>query len=73
MCAAGLASQWSRDSTGLNLAVDQYKRAAAEGFDLMIVGAHGHVQRVLELSGLNVVLPIAPDVESVLGAHLDTA
>lgn len=59
------------DSTGLNLAVEQYKRAAADGFVFVMVGAQAHVQRVLELSDLNVALPVAPDVDSVIGARLD--
>jgi anti-anti-sigma factor len=61
------------DSTGLHLAVDQYKRAARDGFEFVMAGAHGHVLRTLELSGLDVALPIAPDVSSVIGARLDAA
>ena len=55
------------DSTGLRLAVTEHGRAGAEGFEFVIAGAAGAVLKVLRLTGLDVTLPLAPDVASVLG------
>jgi anti-sigma B factor antagonist len=55
------------DSTGLRLAVTEHGRAGAEGFEFVIAGAAGPVLKVLRLTGLDVTLPLAPDVASVLG------
>jgi anti-anti-sigma factor len=62
------------DSTGLHLAVDEYKRAAADGFEFVVTGAHGPVLRAFELAGLSDALPMAPGVDSVITtAHADAA
>jgi anti-sigma B factor antagonist len=55
------------DSTGLRLAVTEHSRASADGFEFVIAGAAGAVLKVLRLTGLDVTLPLAPDVASVLG------
>lgn len=55
------------DSTGLSLTVAEYHRATRDGFDLVVAGAEGHVLDVLRLTGLDVTLPLAPDVSSALG------
>jgi anti-sigma B factor antagonist len=55
------------DSTGLRLAVIEQDRAAVDGFEFVIAGAAGPVLKVLRLTGLDVTLPLAPDVASVLG------
>ncbi len=55
------------DSTGLRLAVTEHGRASADGFEFVIAGAAGAVLKVLRLTGLDVTLPLAPDVASVLG------
>jgi anti-sigma B factor antagonist len=55
------------DSTGLRLAVVEHGRASMDGFEFVVAGASGPVLRVLQLTGLDVTLPIAPDVPSVLG------
>jgi anti-sigma B factor antagonist len=55
------------DSTGLRLAVEEYQRARADGFDFVIAGAAENVLRTLRLAGLDVTLPLAPDVASVIG------
>ena len=55
------------DSTGLRLAVTEYDRATMDGFEFVIAGAAGAVLKVLRLTGLDVTLPLAPDVASVLG------
>jgi anti-sigma B factor antagonist len=55
------------DSTGLRLAVTEHSRASDDGFEFVIAGAAGAVLKVLRLTGLDVTLPLAPDVASVLG------
>ncbi len=55
------------DSTGLRLAVTEHDRASMDGFEFVITGAAGAVLKVLRLTGLDVTLPLAPDVGSVLG------
>jgi anti-sigma B factor antagonist len=54
------------DSTGIRLAVTEHQRAAADGFHFVIAGAEGNVMRILRLTGVDVVLPLAPDVASAL-------
>jgi anti-sigma B factor antagonist len=55
------------DSTGMRLAVEEYQRAMADGFDFVIAGAEENVLRVLRIAGLDVTLPLAPDVASAIG------
>jgi anti-anti-sigma factor len=55
------------DSAGLRLAVVQHQRATQDGFEFVIAGAEGNVLRVLRLTGLDVRLPLAPDVASAVG------
>jgi anti-sigma B factor antagonist len=59
------------DSTGLCLAFEEYQRGAADGFDFVIAGSGENVLRVLRIAGLDVALPLAPDVASVLGDSID--
>jgi len=54
------------DSTGIRLAVTEHQRATADGFHFVIAGAEGNVMKILRLTGLDVVLPLAPDVASAL-------
>ena len=61
------------DSTGLRLAVTEHGRASMDGFEFVITGAAGAVLKVLRLTGLDVKLPLAPDVASVLGDASSTA
>ena len=49
------------DSAGLNAFVQGDKRCAARGGWLRLVGAYGHVARVIELSGVDDVLAYRPD------------
>jgi anti-sigma B factor antagonist len=55
------------DSTGLRLAVTEHQRAQADGFELVIAGADDTVLRTLRIAGLDLTLPLAPDLASVLG------
>jgi anti-sigma B factor antagonist len=54
------------DSTGLRLAVAEHRRAELDGFDFVVAGATEPILRVLRVTGLDVVLPMAPDVVSAL-------
>ena len=54
------------DSTGLCLAFEENQRAAADGFEFVIAGSGENVLRVLRIAGLDVALPLAPDVASVI-------
>ena len=55
------------DSSGLALAVNAHRRATRDGYELVVAGASGTVLDVLRLTGLDVSLPLAPDVETALG------
>jgi anti-sigma B factor antagonist len=55
------------DSTGMRLAVEEYQRARADGFDFVIAGAEENVLRALRIAGLDVTLPLAPDIASAIG------
>ena len=54
------------DSTGLRLAVSEHRRAELDGFHFVVAGATEPVLRVLRVTGLDVMLPMAPDVVSAL-------
>ena len=56
------------DSTGLRLAISEHRRAELDGFDFVIAGATEPILRVLRVTGLDVALPMAPDVASALDA-----
>ena len=55
------------DSTGLRLAVEEYQRATTDGFEFVIAGAEENVLRALRIAGLDVTLPLAPDIASAIG------
>jgi anti-anti-sigma factor len=61
------------DSTGLRLAVIEHHRATMDGFEFAIAGANGPVLEVLRLTGLDITLPMAPDVASVVDGRLSNA
>ena len=56
------------DSTGLRLAIAVHRRAEMDGFDFVVAGATEPILRVLRVTGLDVALPMAPDVASALNA-----
>lgn len=56
------------DSTGLRLAIGEHRRAELDGFDFVVAGATEPILRVLRVTGLDVSLPMAPDVASALDA-----
>ena len=57
------------DSTGLRLAVIEHQRAMVDGFEFAIAGATGPVLDVLRLTGLDIALPMAPDVASIVDSR----
>jgi anti-sigma B factor antagonist len=59
------------DSTGLQLAFDEYQRATRDGFEFVIAGAGESVLRTLRIAGLDLALPLAPDVATVVGESDD--
>jgi len=52
------------DSTGLGVLVGALKRMRESGGSFKIAGARGAVQRVLQVSGLDRIIPQFPDVEA---------
>ena len=54
------------DASGLRLAVTEHQRAACDGFEFVLAGAVGPVLKVFRLTGLDVLLPMAPDLRSAL-------
>ena len=53
------------DSTGLAVLVAGLKRVREAGGDLHLVCTRDHILRVLDLTGLDKVLAVHPDLESV--------
>jgi anti-sigma B factor antagonist len=52
------------DSTGLGLLLGAMRRLRESGGSLSIAGATGGVLRVLEITDLDKVIPLFPDIES---------
>jgi anti-sigma B factor antagonist len=52
------------DSTGLGALVEAHQQATALGRELLLVGAHRSVRRVLELTRLDRLFEVHPDLES---------
>jgi anti-sigma B factor antagonist len=61
------------DSTGLRLAVIEHHRATMDGFEFAIAGATGPVLEILRLTGLDIELPMAPDVASLVDGRVWSA
>jgi len=55
------------DASGLRIAVTEHRRAACDGFEFVLAGAVGPVLKVFRLTGLDVLLPMAPDLRTALG------
>jgi anti-sigma B factor antagonist len=54
------------DSSGLHLLVGEFRRARADGHELVVAGATGEVRETLRITGLDVILPSAPDHRTAL-------
>src|SRR3954453_14655747 len=61
------------DSTGLRLAVIEHHRATMDGFEFAIAGATGPVLEILRLTGLDIELPVAPDVPPLVDGRVGGA
>jgi anti-sigma B factor antagonist len=55
------------DSTGLKSVLNEHRRAKAEGYEFVVAGATGPVRDTFRLTALDLSLPMAPDVASVIG------
>jgi anti-sigma B factor antagonist len=55
------------DSTGLKTVLNEHRRAKAEGYEFVVAGASGPVRNTFRLTALDLSLPMATDVASVLG------
>jgi anti-sigma B factor antagonist len=55
------------DSTGLRLLVVHHGHSIIGGFEFVIAGANADVSRTMRMAGLDVTLPLAPDLATALG------
>jgi anti-sigma B factor antagonist len=55
------------DTSGLQLVLEQRRRAEAEGFRLVLVRGHGGVQRLFDIAGLTPALTFVDDPAEALG------
>jgi anti-anti-sigma factor len=53
------------DSTGLRLIIGEWERSRRDGYDFVLVKGPEAIQRVLAITGLEKVLPIADDSPTV--------
>lgn len=53
------------DSTGLRLVLAAWERSRNEGFELVLVRGSEAVQRVLEMTGMEDVLPMVDEVSEI--------
>lgn len=73
-CAAGirvvldLADVGFCDSTGLGMIVGLYRRAATSGGDLQLCGLQPRIRSLLEVSGVDRVIPVYGTAEDALAA-----
>lgn len=56
------------DSTGLHLLIAAHERAASDGLAFVVAGAGDATRRALEVSGLDTVLTVVPDIDAALAA-----
>ncbi|MGI6035782.1 MAG: STAS domain-containing protein [Limnochordia bacterium] len=54
------------DSSGLGAILGRYKRIRQRGGKLLLVNAQPQVQKILELSGLDKIMPLFPNAERAL-------
>jgi anti-anti-sigma factor len=63
---ADLTAVTFMDSTGLNTLLGAHRDLAARGGRLALVGAQPAVRRVLELTGVDTVIPLHPNIRQAL-------
>lgn len=56
------------DSTGLKTLLNEHRRAREERYEFVIAGARPEVREIFRVTALDITLPLADDVASVLGA-----
>lgn len=54
------------DSSGIGVVLGRYKRLAESGGSFYISGCSGHIERLLEMSGVFSLVPAAEDFESAV-------
>ena len=52
----------------MRLAITEHRRAELDGFEFVVAGATEPILGVLRVTGLDVALPMAPDVAAALDA-----
>jgi anti-anti-sigma factor len=55
------------DSTGLKSLLVEHRRAREEGYEFVIAGAGPEVRNIFRVTALDITLPLADDVASVVG------
>jgi anti-anti-sigma factor len=55
------------DSSGLHLVLAEQQAAAVNGHDFVVAGARGEVRRALRVTGVDALVPCAPDWRSACG------
>jgi anti-sigma B factor antagonist len=55
------------DSTGLKTLLDEHRRAREEGYEFVIAAARPEVRDIFRVTALDITLPLADDVASVVG------
>ncbi|MEY7974855.1 STAS domain-containing protein [Streptomyces pilosus] len=73
LIVAELSGVTFMDSGGINVLVAAHVRMRAAGGLLCIAGARPRVRFVLEVAGLDTVIPCHPGVEQALAAHSRSA
>jgi anti-sigma B factor antagonist len=61
------------DTSGLQLVVEEQRRSAADGFDLVVVRGPERVQRLFDVAGVTPHLTLVEDPEKLPGRGRDTA
>jgi anti-sigma B factor antagonist len=55
------------DSTGLKTLLNEHRRAREERYEFAIAGARPEVREIFRITALDITLPLASDVASVIG------
>jgi anti-sigma B factor antagonist len=66
MVVADMTATTFCDSSGMHAIVTAYRQAVGSGTDLRLVIRHPATRRVLELSGVDTVISIYPDLPAAL-------
>jgi anti-sigma B factor antagonist len=61
------------DASGMTAIVTAYRRAVAVGADMRLAIGHPAARRVFELTGLDTIISIYPDLPTALSGIMETA